>query len=261
MERRKDWYTHPEYYEAIFGEDTRKEMDFLLEINQRFGTGGKTFLEPACGAGRLLTEGAQRGLRLVGYDVSREMLAHARARLSPSQRRRVSLHEGRMESFAPPSLKGQVDLAFCLVSTFRYLDSEEAVHQHLVGTRALLRPGGLYVLGFHLTDYHRQKPEHERWLGQVGPDSVVCNTHEWPPDRKLRSSRMRNRLRVRGPDKDWLIETRWTFRTYNQPQAAQAFSRAGLAPVVVFDFDYRIDQPLPRNTDRLDRVFVLKATG
>ncbi len=258
MERRKDWYDHPEYYEAIFGSDTEKEMDFLLQVNARHGNGGKRFLEPACGAGRLLAEGARRGLKLTGYDLSEAMLAHARARLSPAERRRVKLHQARMEAFAPPELMGGVDLAYSLVSTFRYLDSEEGATSHLRNTRALLAPGGVYVLGFHLTDYHRAKPEHERWLGKSGKDKVVCNTREWPPDRRLRRSRMRNRLRVVGPGKDWLIETDWYFRTYDEAQVRQLFARAGLKPVATYDFDYLIDRPLPANTDRLDRVFVLQ---
>jgi SAM-dependent methyltransferase len=259
MERRHDWYQHPDYYEAIFGTDTRKEMDFLLEVNRRLGTGGRCFLEPACGAGRLIAEGVRRGLRMVGYDASPVMLEHARSRLPPARRRQARLYEARMEAFDPPEWKGRVDLAFNLVSTFRYLESEEAALAHLAGTRALLEPGGLYVLGFHLTDYARKKPEHERWLGSVGRDRVVCNTREWPPDRRRRRSRMRNRLRVTGPGKDWLIETEWYFRTYDERESGALLERAGFSIVAVYDFDYRLDHPLPPGTDRLDRIFVLRA--
>src|SRR5689334_20123745 len=97
MERRKDWYEHPEYYEAIFGTDTVREADFLQELSRRFGTGGNQWLEPACGAGRLVAEAASRGLKVAGYDLSEAMLAHARKRLSPAERRRVKLSQARME--------------------------------------------------------------------------------------------------------------------------------------------------------------------
>src|SRR4051812_32822053 len=126
MERLKDWYEHPEYYEAIFGTDSQKEMDFLREVNGRYGTSGPCFLEPACGAGRLIAEGVRRGQRMVGYDTSPTMLAHARARLTPAERRRVRLYRGRMEDFSPREWLGKVDLAFSLVSTFRYLQTERA---------------------------------------------------------------------------------------------------------------------------------------
>src|SRR6185295_12637050 len=81
VRRLRDWYAHPRYYEAIFGVDTAREMDFVLALSRRYGTGGELLLEPACGAGRLIEEGARRGLRMVGYDASEVMLAHARRRL------------------------------------------------------------------------------------------------------------------------------------------------------------------------------------
>ncbi|MDC0709679.1 class I SAM-dependent methyltransferase [Stigmatella sp. ncwal1] len=258
MERRSDWYDHPEYYEAIFGTDTVKEMDFLLQIHRHHGTGGSLLLEPACGAGRLVAEAVSRGLDVVGYDISEPMLAHARRRLKPSWRRRVQLYPSRMESFAEPALMGQVDLAFNLVSTFRYLDSEGAARAHLESTRRLLKPGGLYVLGFHLTDYARTTPERERWVGQVGADTVVCNTREGLPDRRLRRSPMRNRLRITGEDKDLLIETEWFFRTYDLAQVRRLFRSAGMKVLAMYDFDYCLEAPLGRDSPRLDRLFVLQ---
>ncbi len=261
MEKRTDWYEHPEYYEAIFGTDTVREVDFLLSLNTRHGTGGKLWLEPACGAGRLVAEASSRGLRVVGYDISEAMLAHARTRLTPAQRRRVRLAQSRMEDFSEPSLVGQVDLAHCLVSTFRYLDSEAAALAHLTSTRRLLKPGGIYVLGFHLTDYARGSPEHERWVGQVGRDRVVCNTHESLPERRLRRSPMRNRLRVTGPGKDWLIETTWHFRTYSAAQARKLFRDAGLSVLASYDFDYDLESQHTWTSPRLDRVFILQPAG
>jgi SAM-dependent methyltransferase len=258
MERRSDWYDHPEYYEAIFGVATELEMDFLLKVNQRYGTGGQLLLEPACGAGRLVAEAVRRDQYVVGYDMSEKMLAHARARLSRAERRRVQLHVSRMESFYQPELEGKVDLAFNLVSTFRYLDSEQAALDHLRSTRRLLKPQGLYVLGFHLTDYGRDKPEHERWVERYGRDTVVCNTHEGLPDRGLRRSSMRNRLRITGPGKDLLIETHWYFRTYDLTQARRLFRRAGMRVLAVYDFDYQVDSPRKRGDTRLDSIFVLQ---
>ena len=258
MERRSDWYDHPEYYEAIFGVATDVEMNFLMAVQQRYGTKGNLLLEPACGAGRLVAEAARRGHYVVGYDMSEKMLAHARARLSRAERRRVQLHVSRMESFHRPELEGKVDLAFNLVSTFRYLDSEQAALDHLRSTRRLLKPQGLYVLGFHLTDYSRDTPEHERWVEKLGRDTIVCNTHEGLPDRRLRRSRMRNRLRITGPGKELLIETHWYFRTYDLTQARRLFRKAGMRVLAVYDFDYQVDSPRKRGDIRLDSIFVLQ---
>lgn len=255
MEKRTDWYAHPEYYEAIFSSDTERELDFLLELNARFGNGGKRWYEPACGAGRLIEAVARRRLEVWGSDLSVPMLTHARKRLTPALRRRVHLAEGAMEEWAPRELHGRIDHAYSLVSTFRYLLTEDAARSHLRAVRSLLAPGGIYVLGFHLTDYNRSVLERERWVAQLGKDRVVCNTQESLPDRKTRTSAMRNRLRIEGPGKDWLIETHWHFRTYDVRQIGSLFRASGLTPLACFDFDY----DLSREAEpwRLDRVFVL----
>lgn len=255
----RDWYAHPKYYEAIFGPDTDREMDFLESVNREHGTGGKRWLEPACGAGRLLEEGARRGYSLVGYDLSEPMLEHARARLGAELASRVQVHASRMEDFCPPALEGTFDFAFCLVSTFRYLDSEKAARSHLESVRRLLKPGGVYALGFHLTEYAREVPEKERWKGRVGREDVVCLTSEGIPDRAQRRSAMHNTLRIKGPSRAFSVKTDWFFRTYDLPQATRLFRSAGLRARAQYTFDYRLDQPVRRGALRLDRVFILQA--
>jgi hypothetical protein len=95
----------------------------------------------------------------------------------------------------------------------------------------------------------------------VGSATVVCNTSEGLPERRLRRAPMRNRLRVSGApgSEDLLIETEWFFRTYDAAQARRLFRRAGLAPLATYDFDYLLEAPLARGSLRLDRVFVLRA--
>ncbi len=255
-----DWYRHPKYYEAIFDADTQTELDFLEAANRLWGTGGKLWLEPACGAGRLVEGAVRRGYTLIGYDLTPEMLAHAKARLPEDLRHKAHLSEGRMESFAPKKWLGKVDLAFSLVSTFRYLDSQQAAKAHLESTRALLKPGGVFVLGFHLTDYARTWPEHERWVGQVGDEKVVCNTREWPPDRRARRARMRNRLTLSGPAEKAgrrTLETNWYFRTWSQKEAAALLAETGWELLALYGFDADLAEPQSWDGDRLDRLMVL----
>lgn len=257
MRRLSDWYRHPRYYEAIFGADTEQELDFLEQINGWFGTGGPIWLEPACGAGRLVEAAVGRGYTVVGCDVSEVMLEHARARLGGAGPGMAHLARARMETFCPPEWEGRVDLAFCLVSTFRYLSSEESALAHLRAVRRLLRPKGVYALGFHLTDYARRRPEHERWVAQLGPERIVCNTREWPPDRRRRRARMRNRLRISGPRGTEVIETDWHFRTWSEEQALRLFARARFELRATYGFDGDLTRPLPWDSRRLDRVMIL----
>jgi SAM-dependent methyltransferase len=257
MRRLTDWYRHPRYYEAIFGVDTERELDFLEQINGWFGTGGRTWLEPACGAGRLVEAAVRRGYTVIGCDVSEQMLEHARARVRGAGPGVAQLARQRMEDFCPSAWRGRIDLAFCLVSTFRYLSSEASALAHLRAVRRLLGPHGVYALGFHLTDYARRRTEHERWVAQLGAERIVCNTRELPPDRRLRRARMRNRLYISGPHGSRVIETEWYFRTWSEGEALRLFRRARFELRAVYGFDGDLTEPFAWDSPRLDRVMIL----
>ena len=258
MRRLTDWYRYPRYYEAIFGPDSERELDFLEQINGWFGTGGKRWLEPACGAGRLVEAAVRRGYTMIGYDVSEEMLEHARGRLAAIPGPGAAhLSRARMERFCPSAWRGRIDLAFCLVSTFRYLSTEGAALAHLRAVHRLLRGGGVYVLGFHLTDYARRRPERERWVARLGSGRIVCTTREWPADRRRRRARVHNRLRVEEAGANELVETEWHFRTWNEDEALALFRRARFDLQAAYGFDGDLTRPLEWDSPRLDRVMIL----
>ena len=100
--------------------------------------------------------------------------------------------------------------------------------------------------------------EHERWVGRVDDETVVCNTREWPPERRLRRARMRNRLRISGPRGRFTIETNWYFRTWSQNEAANLLARAGFELVALHGFDADLSEPQSWTGDRLDRLMVLR---
>lgn len=175
-----DWYDTPHYYDMVFEEDTALEVSFLESMLAQHGLCSTRrrprVYEPACGSGRLVEAMAARGFRVTGCDLSRPMLDYARRRLAKRGLSAV-LARGDMASYTP---RGRFELAHCLVSTFKYLLSEEEAQAHLERVAEALLPGGLYVLGFHLTDYSRTKRSRERWVAKRGRTRVICNIQTWP---------------------------------------------------------------------------------
>ncbi len=181
-----DWYDAPLYYDIIYDQDTARDADFLEAVGRQYvGRSRCAVLEPACGSGRLLAELARRGHAVAGFDASQPMLEFARQRLKRAALRAQVKH-ARLEQF---TYRRRFDLAHCLVSTFKYLSSEAAAHSHLQCVAETLKPGGVYVLGLHLTDYHKQQRERERWTGCRQGVQVVCNVQEWPADVRRRTQR------------------------------------------------------------------------
>jgi SAM-dependent methyltransferase len=253
-----DWYEAPLYYDIVFEEDTEQEGTFLETMLKLHGkTRGRRTLEPACGSGRLVEEMARRGYPVTGFDISKPSLQFARERLQAAGHR-AQLRQARMEDFR---FAASFDLAHCFVSTFKYLLTEDAATQHLQSIQRALKPGGLYVLGFHLSDYDDLSRSRERWVGQRRNVEVVCNIQSWPPDRRTRLERVRSRLRVkkRGQAEELRYETSWWFRTYDARQFKRLLKRVpGLQHIATYDFCYDLRRRREFNDEQLDNVVILR---
>jgi len=254
-----DWYETPRYYDMVFAEDTELEADFLEAMVELHGRsrrrGALAVLEPACGSGRLVEALARRGHRVTGFDASDAMLDFARERMRTAGLD-ARLVRRRMEDFA---FRARFDVAHCLVSTFKYLLDGDSAHAHLECVARALKPGGLYVLGFHLTDYAATSRNRERWVAERDGARVVCNIQGWPADRSRRVERVRSRLVVEERGRVSRSQTHWLFRTYDARQARALLARVpSLEHVATHDFTYAIDEPRELDDEQLDLVLVLR---
>ena len=257
----RDWYDTPLYYDIVFDDGTRQEADFLEAAFAKHArpARGRRLFEPACGSGRLAMEMARRGWNVKGFDGNAYMIAFAKERLAAAGLK-ARLWEDWMQSFTlPKSVKGGFDLAHCLVSTFKYLQTEKDAAECLRRIAAALRPGGLFFLGLHLTDYEAGKEEHERWVARRGPVEVVCNTHTWPADPKKRLEDLRTRLKITDAGRTHLQETRWQFRTYNAAQLKTLLRKVPeLEFAECYDFTYDITEPRRFDDSYADVLLVLR---
>jgi SAM-dependent methyltransferase len=243
-----DWYDTPLYYDIIFDADTATETAFLEAVFASHArTRGKAVLELACGSGRLLKSLAERSWTVSGFDLNPAMLAFARERLDEAGLA-ARLWQDRMESFRVPG-KRRFDLVHCLVSTFKYLLDEADALACLDRVADVLKPGGLFVLGVHLSDPGQTKPSHERWVASRDGIEVVCNTRTWPARPGTRLEPMRSRLRVtltNGETHEQ--ETNWEVRSYTAGQLKGLLQKAGAFHVLACH-DFRHD---PGETRRFD---------
>lgn len=254
-----DWYSTPLYYDIIFDADTKKEATFLEHVYALHSTlkpaKAPSVLEPACGSARLMLELAQRGWKTYGFDLSAEMIAFSKQRLGKHP---AKLWVDRMESFQVPGKK-QFDLAHTLVSTFKYLLTEAEAEAHLHRVADVVKPGGIYVLGVHLTDYSRTQDEHERWVGERKGVKVVCNIHSWPADKKTRLEKVRSRLRITKGKKTETQETTWHFRTYNAKQMRALLKKEPRFELVAcHDFTHLLENTRKLDDEYSDVVLVLR---
>ena len=171
-------------------------------------------------------------------------------------------------------LAAPVDAAFCPVNTFRHLLSEEAARSHLECVAAVLRPGGIYILGLHLLPPDASEEDGERWTERHGRTQVTVTLRMLATDRRRRIERLRVSLLAhtgmnrstaapgcgRQPaSKEIRLRDEFSFRIYTARQFRRLLAGVpSLELCDVYDFWYEIDQPLPLNNDRADTVFVLR---
>lgn len=296
-----DWYETPVYYDIIFDTDTAKEATFLEACYARHATPihhpkptasaqadavGSTpqrplnILEPACGSGRLMAEFATRGHFVAGVDLSKGMLDFARKRfkyrgvkgkLAQAPMQDFDLHAVPMQrrgsaaqtSGGGGNSGGGFDLAHILVSSFKYLQTEQDAADCLNCIADHLRIGGVFVLGIHLTEPEETERTLERWRAQRDGLDVLCTIRSSPPNHDARTEQLRSRVVARElnkPDAEpKRYESNWTFRTYDEAQLRTLLRKAPrLKHVATYDFHHDINIKSSLDGDDLGVVLVLR---
>lgn len=256
------WYDSPLYYDMVYADYTRKETRFIeqvMRLHEPGLEGPLRVLEPACGSGRLLESLAARGHVVHGFDLNRHQVAFARRRLT-THGLGGKVWRDALEDFTVPSDR-PYDIAHCLVSTFKYIRTERGAVSCLRRIASVLRPGGFLLLGLHLTDYRRNPPDHERWVGRRPGVRVVSDTWSDPADRRARTESMRTRMRITEKGVTRVEETHWKFRTYSPSELRGLLAQVpAFRRVAAYDFRYDLDSPRRLDLAYSDIILVLRRT-
>jgi SAM-dependent methyltransferase len=251
-----NWYDWPQHYDIAFRSETRPEADFLEAAFRKYCPWPvKRLLEPACGTGRLVAEMVSRGYRVTGFDLSRPALEYLRRRLA-RRRLRAEIFQADMADFHLPR---PVDAAFCTFDSFRHLLTEDAARRHLECVAQCLRPGGIYILGFHLLPPDAAEECTERWTERHGRTQVTVTLRVLETDRRRRLEKLRVSLLVRGRERVLRLRDEFSLRMYTATQFRKLLSGVpDLELRDVYDFWYEIDQPLKLTNELSDTVFILQ---
>ena len=251
-----NWFDYPQYYDIAFQAYTPGEANFIEAACRKYCQFEvRRFLEPACGSGRLITELAARGYQMVGFDASQPALSYLRRRLTRC-RLHAELFEAEMSNFR---IGKPADVAYCVVSTFRHLLSEQAARDHLECIARSLRPGGIYVLGLHLLPLGGDKEQSECWTQRRCETKVTVTLRFQRIDRRHRIEDARVCLMARRRSNELSLQHAFQLRTYSPRQFLRLLdSVPSLELCDVYDFRHDIEQPSALNDEATYTVFVLK---
>lgn len=251
-----DCYDAPGYWDLAFSDETQYETSFIEAVASRYlKMAQPRILEIGCGGGRQVVELAKRGHDVVAFDLNESCVAWTKKRV---QRRRLTaeIFCGDMTSFR---LNRPVDLAHCLVNTFRHLLTEVAARRHLECVADSLRPGGIYLLGFHLLPPDAAEEDCERWTIHHRGTKVTTTIRVLDFSRRRRVETVRFSLKVTTSKKVIRLSTDHHLRIYRADQFRSLLrSVPKLRLLDVFDFCYDINESLQLDDNLGDAVFVLQ---
>lgn len=249
-------YDYPKYYDLVYGSDWKAEFDFLEDCFEKHAEGVvERLFEPACGTGRLLIKFAEVGYQVSGVDLNPAAIEYCNDRLERGGFPRSAV-VGDMTEFVADE---PVDAAFNTINSFRHLRTEQQARSHLKCVADSLRPGGLYVLGLHLTPTEVEPMQEESWSARRGNLAVLSRM--WVIDCNLQ-----HRLETVGasfdiytPSRQFRIEDEIGFRTYTFRQMAALLSKIDEFEVTaVYDFGYDVNNPIEITARTEDVVYVLR---
>jgi SAM-dependent methyltransferase len=142
----------------------------LAFAGQHFPRPGR-LIDLGCGTGRLLVPFAQRGFRVLGVDLSAEMLSVARDKAAAAGVT-VDLVQANIVALEGIT-SGAFDYAACLFSTLGMVTGPEARRRVVGHAYRVLRPGGRFVLHVHNRWFHFWDPEGRKWLARDAVRSLT----------------------------------------------------------------------------------------
>jgi SAM-dependent methyltransferase len=254
-----NWYDFPAYYDLAVRRETRAEADFIEAACRKYVPFQvRRLLEPGCGSGRLVVALAQRSYELTACDVNEHALAYLRRKLD---RRGLTakVFRGDMADF---STRGRVESAFCTFNTFRHLLTEGEARRHLECVARAVRPGGIYILGFHLLPLDVAEESEERWRAKHGSTRLHATLRVVYTDRRQRLERLQMNLLVRSPRRSQRIVSEFPLRMYTAAQFRRLLHQVRTWELCdVYDFWYDIYHPRGLDDVITDAVFVLRNRG
>lgn len=121
--------------------DYRATVDFYWTLLERESLQPRTAVDLACGTGSVALLLAERGLQVIGVDMSEEMLCVASQKADGMENRPTFVRQ-RLEALHLP--RG-VDLAVCALDSMDYITNPDDCRKAIARVYKALNPGGCFI--------------------------------------------------------------------------------------------------------------------
>ncbi len=155
-------------------------VDFYFSILNREGLKPRTAVDLACGTGSVSVRLADKGLSVIGVDLSEEMLCIATSKIDGRENAPVFV----CQNLTSLQLPKGVDLAVCALDSLDYILDPDDCRKAIARVYKALNPGGCFIFDVNtprkLKDMDGQVFLDEDddvyciWRGEFDEDSNIC---------------------------------------------------------------------------------------
>lgn len=216
--------------------------DFLCECFVRCGVSPKLVLDLACGTGCMTMELAERGMDMIGSDLSADMLAEAKNRAMDAGKDILFVCQDMCEL----NLYGTVDAVVCCLDSVNYLTSTAQLEGCFSGVARYLNDGGVFV--FDVNTPHKFRDIYGDRDYILEADGVLC---AWQNDFNPKTGLCHFDLSlfIEGADGRYRrCDERQTERCWSKRTLTQILDRVGMELVGIYG-DYAFT-PASDNDER-----------
>ncbi len=253
MTRKQDYFeleSLARYYDWQY-EGFVEDIPFFVELAK---THGSPVMEVGCGTGRLTIPLAREGIRVVGVDLSRPMLAMARRKTDHEAvevRERIELVQGDMRDF---SLGREFRCVFVPQAAVFHLEGREAMGRSFTNFHRHTEPDGLFLLDVVAPDRLKNQEVGREVMARerVDPDTGLRNREfneklYIDPERQVVCCK--HSFVIGEGDCERRIEFQQEYRWLEEEEAIALLREAGFQDVQVFG-DYE-RSPFKEDSPRL----------
>ncbi len=161
--------------------DYRATVDFYYEILNREGLRPRTCVDLACGTGSVTAILAEKGLRVIGVDLSEEMLTVAQQKAAELENMPMFLCCPLQKLYLPRG----VDMAVCALDSLDYITDPNDCAEAIRRVYKALNPGGIFIFDVNTPEKLRAMDgqvfldEDEDvycvWRGEFDEETNICS--------------------------------------------------------------------------------------
>lgn len=217
------------FYDKFMADvDYNSWADFLLGLFCKFGKKPSILLDLACGTGEFSNLMAEKGMEVIGVDISEDMLSVAQEKTAEKGNNILYLCQTAEEL----DLFGTVDGAICCLDSLNHITNIKNLEKAIKKVALFLEPGGLFIFDVNTPYKHCEVLGNNIFV--LEDDEVYCVWQNFTNNKTLTTEISLDFFQYQNGVYKRFSES-FKERGYNSQEISKILAKSGLEILAVYD--------------------------